>query len=158
MKVLYSVIAITLVVLLTSCESNTTNNNNNTTQTVNSVFDYSGVVEEVIQTSKYTYCYLKDDNNEHWVAITKTEIFPGETLYFNKGMEMIDFKSKELDRTFPSVFFVEMASTDPTGGFDHSFLPEGDEPVKPTIEKKDYAIQKALDGITIADLFENKDK
>lgn len=155
MKILYSVFTLTVLVLLSSCESN---NNNKTSQTVDSVFDYSGVIQEVIQTSNYTYCYLKNDNDEKWVAINRIPLNTGETLYYNKGMEMNDFHSRELDRTFPSIFFVEMASTDPNGGFDHSSLPMGDEPVKPTFEKKDYAVEKAMDGITIAELYANKDK
>ncbi len=144
-----------LFISLTSCNSGSQSNN---TESVKSIFDYSGIVEEVIQTSNYTYCYVKDLKNEHWIAVTKMDVHAGETIYFNKGMEMIDFHSKELDRTFPSIFFVQKASTDPTGGMGYTNMPEGDEPVKPTIEKKDYKIQKAADGITIEELYKDLQK
>lgn len=155
MKINLSILSLTLFVFLISCESTS---NKQTSDSAESIFDYSGIVEEVIQTSNYTYCYVTNDKNEHWVAISRMDLHAGETLYFNKGMEMRDFHSKELDRTFPSIFFVQKASTDPTGGMDFSNIPKGDKPVKPTIEKKDYTIQKAADGITVAELFKNKEK
>jgi hypothetical protein len=155
MKVIYSFITLTIVILLSSCEST---NNNQSNENVNSVFDDSGVIEQVIQTSNYTYCYLKNGEDEKWVAISRAELNSGETLYYNKGMEMFDFHSKELDRTFPLIYFVQSASTDPSGGNNNSAMPYGDKPVKPTIEKEDYTVEKASDGITIAELYENKEK
>lgn len=120
-------------------------------------YDYSGVVVDVVQTSNYTYCLVKDDHNEHWLAISRTDISKGETLYFNQGMEMKDFHSKELDRTFPSIFFVQKASTDPDSD---TFKPQAvaQKPVKPKIEKKELDVEQATDGVTIAELFENKEK
>lgn len=151
MKSILSTLSVIMLISLISCNSQPEK------KAVTTNFDYSGVIQEVIQTSNYTYCYLKDEKNENWIAVSKMNITVGETLYFNRGLEMIDFHSKELDRTFPSVFFVQKASTDPNA-IASSPQPMGQQPVKPSIEKKEYNVDKALDGITIAELFANKEK
>lgn len=151
MKSILTFLSVILLLNLTSCD----NQPKTKTEDTPSNFDYSGVVQEVIQTSNYTYCFVKDDKNESWVAITKMDLAVGQTLYFDQGMEMIDFHSKELDRTFPSVFFIQKASTNPNGDAPNQ-QPMGQQPVKPEIENKNYDVEKADDGITIAELYENK--
>jgi hypothetical protein len=70
-------------------------------------------VEEVLQTSSYTYLFASQENQKVWIAIPKREVSIGETYYYKGGMEMVDFKSKELDRTFDLIFFVEGISETP---------------------------------------------
>ncbi len=156
MKIIFNTLALLLFIGLTSCDSAIQEKNIASTK---SIFDYSGIVEQVIQTSNYTYSYVKvADDIEYWIAVARMDIHAGETIYFNKGMEMIDFHSKELDRTFPSIFFIQMASTDPTGGMAHANMTEGGKPVKQTIEKMEFKIQKAADGITIEELYKDPQK
>lgn len=153
MKFFLSILSVIILINLTSCNSQPEKKS----ATTSTNFDYSGIIQEVVQTSNYTYCYLKDDKSENWIAISKMNVTVGQTLYFNKGLEMIDFHSKELDRTFPSVFFVQKASTDPNA-ISNNPNPVTQQPVKPKIEKKEYEVNKAKDGITIAELYANKEK
>ena len=151
MRTILALLTITLFINLTSCDEPVYKS----TKKIVSDYDYNGVVEEVIQTSNYTYCLVMDENNKTWIAIAKADINKGQTLYFNEGLEMNDFHSKELDRTFPSVFFVQKASTVPN---DETKAQMPQTPVKPTIVKKEFNIEKADGGITIAELYADKEK
>ena len=116
------------------------------------------VVKEVLQTNSYTYIQAEENGQLQWLAIPKMEASIGETYYFHGGMEMIDFKSKELNRTFSSILFLN-------GVVDPEIVEEGkiivnDSPQKskPIEEKLDVNIKPASGGITIAELFSNKEK
>ena len=74
---------------------------------------HKAVVEEVMQTSVYTYLLMNENGNKAWIAIPKRDVNTGETYYYKEGMEMPDFKSKELDRTFDKVYLVENISASP---------------------------------------------
>ncbi|MFY9150992.1 MAG: GW dipeptide domain-containing protein [Prolixibacteraceae bacterium] len=71
------------------------------------------IVEEVIQTSNYTYLKINENDAEKWIAVTKMEAAAGETYFYNEEMEMKNFESKELNRTFESVYFVQEISKEP---------------------------------------------
>lgn len=152
MKHILSILTVVIAFAITSCDGPQTTSNE---EVVNN-FDYSGTIVEHIQTSKYTYCLVKDDINEHWIAVSKMEVENGKTLYFNQGLEMRDFHSKELDRDFPSVFFVQAASLNPSVGASNKTMPMQEQtPQKPEIVKDEIAIDKAAGGISIAELFAN---
>lgn len=107
-------------------------------------------VKEVIQTQNYTYLKLDDYGDIYWGAVTKMEIEEGEILYYKGSMEMKDFRSEELDRTFDSVLFIEAASKEPflinkpTSPHDMKMVQAG---------KIDVSIEPAEGGITIAELY-----
>ena len=65
------------------------------------------VVEEVLQTTSYTYLLANENNSKQWLALPKIEAKIGETYYYQDGVEMRDFKSTELNRTFASVLFLQ---------------------------------------------------
>ena len=119
---------------------------------------HKGVVKEVLQTSNYTYLLINENNTETWIALPKMEAETGETYYYAEGMEMTDFESKELGRTFKSVFFVESVSTSlGMNGSEH--VEHGEKSISTgaiTSEKQSIQVQPAEGGITIAKLFENK--
>ncbi|MFC2109609.1 hypothetical protein ACFLSU_03460 [Bacteroidota bacterium] len=78
-----------------------------------SVYKHEIVAQEVIQVSGYTYVRSDDNGKEIWVAVPSFKGKVGETYYFNDGLEMIDFKSKELNRVFKSIYFLQKIHTDP---------------------------------------------
>ncbi|RUT79931.1 hypothetical protein [Ancylomarina longa] len=59
-----------------------------------------------------TYSYLKGNNGtaDIWVAIQKQAITVGNTYYYKGALEMKDFHSKELDRDFPVIYFLNEIS------------------------------------------------
>lgn len=72
------------------------------------------VIKEIIQTSSYTYLKLAEDDDEYWGAIPRNEeIIEGGTYYFDNFMEMKEFPSQELDKTFESIYFIQEISPEP---------------------------------------------
>lgn len=109
-------------------------------------------VIEVIQTSNYTYLQVFENEQKYWMAITRAEAKTGDVLYFTNAMEMTDFKSKELNRVFPSILFVNDPSATPP-----TLKKMGKSTGKITAEKRtDIKVEPLKDGITISDLFSNK--
>lgn len=115
------------------------------------------VAEEVIQTSNYTYIRVSEDDKENWLAIGKAEVEKGKTYYYLPNIEMTDFKSKELNRTFPSIFFVEKFSDQPivAGKITLADSLKGKQAAMP---KEGIKVDVAEGGITIAELYANRDK
>ncbi|MHC1773888.1 MAG: GW dipeptide domain-containing protein [Lentimicrobium sp.] len=109
-------------------------------------------VIEVVQTSNYTYLQVFENDQKFWIAITRAEAKTGDVLYFTNAMEMKDFKSKELNRTFPSILFVnDPSSTPPTAN------KMGQSSGKVTAKRlTDISVEPLKDGVTISDLFKNK--
>jgi hypothetical protein len=116
MKILLSVMSIVMVLSLSSCKETNEKpktQNDPQTQTKQPVQreappagKHTAVVSEVIHTTSYTYLKVKEASAEIWLAIPKKEVKVGETISFQNPMEMKNFKSKELNRTFESVFFL----------------------------------------------------
>ena len=122
---------------------------------------HTGIAIETMNTGSYTYLLLNENGVKNWLAFPITEIKIGETYSYSGEMLMSNFESKELHRKFDKIFFVSgvvvgnaskimkqevNSSTSPTphGGA----IPE---PIKTKIEP-------VKGGITISELFANKEK
>lgn len=112
-------------------------------------------VKEVLQTSNYTYLKLDDYGDIYWAAVAKMNVEEGEKLYYLNSMEMKNFHSEELDRTFESVLFIDKISKEPilmavpTNPHDMKLVQAG---------KIDVDIEPAPGGITIAELYSDIQK
>ena len=112
------------------------------------------IVIEVVQTTNYTYLQVEESKNKFWIAVVKTATKPGDSVYYSNAFEMKNFVSKELGRTFPTVFFVQ----DPSNRL---ITPESAATLKPTpqkgeiVRKPDVSVVVPKDGITIAELYKN---
>ncbi len=110
--VLIKIITVFSFLFLISCgekeqpkvENNQTETNNMTNPALHTV-----KVEEKMDASSYSYLKVLENNNSYWIAVPQMEVKPGETIVFSKFMEMKDFKSETLKRTFESVLFVDDA-------------------------------------------------
>jgi hypothetical protein len=117
------------------------------------------VVDEVQQGTTYTYLKVTENNSEYWVATAKAMFSPGETLYYEGGLEMKNFESKELNRTFDSLILVQEFSRQPGNVASSSTMPkEYDHSKGTTTEKQDVNVKPVEGGISIAELYANKDK
>jgi len=63
-------------------------------------------VQEVLYTTNYVYLKVSEGPEQYWIATNKIEVNPGETYMYKGGLLKINFKSKELDREFSKVYFV----------------------------------------------------
>lgn len=68
---------------------------------------------EVVQGKNYTYLQVFEHENKYWIAVAARDAKAGDLLYFSDAMEMKDFESKELGRTFPVIYFVQDPSNSP---------------------------------------------
>lgn len=73
----------------------------------------TGTVLETMNSSGYTYILVDSATAKQWVAIPETKVEKGANVTYLEGMEMQNFHSKSLDRTFPSVIFSEGLSDEP---------------------------------------------
>ncbi len=113
------------------------------------------LVTEVLQASVYTYLHVNENKHEQWLAASKMPAKVGETYYYKDGLEMNNFESKELNRTFESIIFVDKLSNEPIAEKkDETEIATKSR--KPKIEKKNISIEAAEGGITIAGLYSNK--
>lgn len=114
-------------------------------------------VKEVIQGSSYTYLLVSENKEDLWLAISKSEIKEDDVLYYADPLLMNNFTSKELNRTFETIYFVQKISDK---------LPLDAEEVmsEPSAQKTEIAkldnikIDAKSGEITIAELFENHAK
>ena len=117
----------------------------------------TGVVQEVLQATSYTYLNVKEDDRDSWIAVTKRETKVGETVSFSAGLEMKNFESKDLQRKFESIFVHSIVRGEPRrAGTAHGPM-EAPRRTKPALEKKEISIEPAEGGITIAELLANTD-
>jgi hypothetical protein len=111
------------------------------------------VVKEVVQTSNYTYLKLNEDGEEYWGAIPRSEtIKTGSTYYFDSFMEMKDFPSKELDRTFDHILFIQEVRPEPFA----AGQPAEEKMGTPKAGNQEIEPMEAVEGgVTLATLLSN---
>ncbi len=153
-------ISIGIVFVMSNCEGQEQTQAQNQTQVaVNSSNIHKATALEVIQTTSYTYLRVKENNIESWLAVPKMEAKVGATYYYKGGVEMKDFQSKELGKNFESVFFLGGVATSP-GALEKPAQSASSytSTAKSTLVKREINVEPANDGITIAELFSNKEK
>jgi len=64
------------------------------------------IIKKVIQANSYTYLRASEGGKEYWIATAKQPLEVGMTLHYDQGLEMKDFTSKEIGRTFGSIWYV----------------------------------------------------
>lgn len=116
-------------------------------------------VEKNINASNYTYLEVTENGNEYWIAVPQIKVKEGETLYFSKSMEMKNFKSPTLNRTFKSILFVEDISQTPPAEVNQSpeSLTAAHKGVT-TESKENVSIKPFKGGMTIAEIYSEKNK
>ena len=113
------------------------------------------VVQEVIQATSYTYLKVREADSDFWMAIAKRDIQAGTTISFAGGLEMNNFESRDLQRTFETIYLVDRIVDGGAPASPQSMsMPHG---MKPELEKKEISIEPADGGITIGELFANRD-
>jgi len=145
------------VVLLFACEEKPKKVENESAVNTNTEMHKIEVMEHM-NAAGYTYILASEDGNEFWIAVAQMPVEVGETMYYNQSMEMKNFKSKALDRTFDSILFVEGVSKDGKaiavkrnpmmGSSPHSGTPK--------IEKKNIKVEPISGGITVEELYSEK--
>ena len=63
-------------------------------------------VLSIIDAAPYTYLEVSQNKKTLWLAANAVPAKKGDVIRFDDGMVMTNFHSKTLNRTFPSVLFV----------------------------------------------------
>ncbi len=116
------------------------------------------LVNDVLHTEKYTYLDVTENGKQFWVAVPRKEVEKGETYYYVGGLMKKNFKSREYDRVFETVYLVSDVRKDPiyTGNTTvaQALSSAGDE----SDHVHDQEIIKPEEGISLEELFNNKEK
>lgn len=115
------------------------------------------LVNEVEQANVYTYLLVNENGQEYWMAIAKKEVEEGDVLYYTKSLEMKNFESKDLDKKFDKIYFVDKISERPE---QMSTLVTKNNPHGQVRlpKKSDISVTPVEDGITIEKLYSDKDQ
>lgn len=141
-----------LVVVFSSCVRNKNGQVlQNTAPTNEKVFE----VIEVIQATSYSYLKVKENFGERWVAVSKREVKPGDVFYYDEALQMTNFESKDLDRTFDVIYFVNKISKTPMNQNKIGGMPAHSGKVE-TKKKSSIVLKKINKEITVAQIFENR--
>lgn len=154
MRLLFSLII--CITILSSCNSGTSEatavENDNTTNS------HKVVVKEIVQANAYTYLRVTENNQDVWMAVSKMNTKIGAKLYYNEAFPMKDFKSKDLDRFFESILFVQEISDKPIEAAPQMQAdPHQQSMPKPKSNKADIQVDPVAGGISIAELFKNRE-
>lgn len=113
-------------------------------------------VKEVLNANAYTYLLVTEGEKEFWIAVPKSDVKVGKTYTYEGGMEMKKFESKDLKRTFDSVFFVEgLIDPDAPAATETAISPKN---IIPDTVKLSKGITLAKGAISLHDLFSGRDK
>ncbi|OFX58044.1 MAG: hypothetical protein A2066_16050 [Bacteroidetes bacterium GWB2_41_8] len=147
-------VILSILVVFTGCVKK---NKVPTVQTLANASMHEVKVEEVIQTSAYTYLKVNENGTENWIAVNRQEAAVGETYYYEEALEMNNFQSKELNRTFETVYFVQGLSKEPIAA--KTETPQEMKPVQPTLTMNEgISVAPAESGLSIAVLYADRDK
>ena len=144
-----------IIILFIGC-GNDDSNSQEITETKNKTSNVesnsrSGIVVDKVDAGSYSYLQLKDNDKLYWVAVPTMKIENGESVYFSQYMEMKDFKSETLNRTFESVLFVNDASK----SMNKMNMKNPHSEVQ-SLDKQTVSVETLKDGKTIADIYKNK--
>lgn len=95
------------LVLLISCKDKSNYSKINNSETIKSSNSHKIIINEVVDGGSYAYIKVKENENEYWMAIPNSNIVVGETYYYNGGMVMKNFESKQLNKIFDRIIFAE---------------------------------------------------
>jgi len=145
------IILVLLAIGFTACEKKEEPKENTSKQAAMPAEDmHKVVVLDNMNASNYTYLKVKENDSEFWIAVPQMEVQKGETLYFGKSMEMKNFHSETLNKTFDSILFVDHVSKTPN---EMTSVPNHP---KLNNEKEDVSVKPVSGGKTIAQIYADK--
>lgn len=121
--------------------------------------DHKVVVEEALNTEKYTYLRVQENGESFWIAIPKTPVEIGATYYYQGGLMKKNFASKEYNRVFETIYLVSGISSQPPGAGGGSAVDQAlSQTQNPAAIEPPKDIKPAAGAVKIADLLGNLSK
>jgi hypothetical protein len=115
----------------------------------------SGKIAETMNAGGYTYILLAKNGKKAWVAIPMTEVKVGQEVALQPGVEMQNFSSPSLRRTFASIIF--SGGLMPKPGYASAAAHEAKAPAAPPKNEK-ISVEKATgpDAYTVSEIYAKK--
>lgn len=150
----YQIVFLALILLATSCVRN--KNGMPVTNAMPSNIK-AFEVKEVVQTSKYTYLKVNENFADRWVAVSRMEASVGDKYYYDSELLMNNFHSKELDRDFETIYFINKVSTNPISAEPKAnTMPSNHSGKTDAKQKSSVSLEKNEAEITVAQVFEKR--
>lgn len=112
-------------------------------------------VNEVLQTEKYTYLNVSENNASFWIAASKLDAHKGDVYLYRGGLLKTNFESLEFSRTFDTIYLVSnIINAAKHPGSNPGMAMEGGAPSTPV----NIDLSKVKNAISLGALFKNKDK
>jgi len=118
--------------------------------------DKMAVVLEALDGGSYTYLRLSQDGNEFWAAISARPVVLGKNYYYQESVVMKDFESKQLQKTFESIMFIDYFGEFPRE-MNRAAPHTSTASHTSTSKKENLTIEYDQDELSLGELFENKD-
>lgn len=94
---------------------------------------FSGRVAETMNAAGYTYVLVDDGHKQTWAATMQFAVKVGDAVSFTAGEPMANFRSKSLNREFPTIYFVDAVKLQGANGTEtKSALPANHPPLSTT--------------------------
>ena len=117
------------------------------------------VVEEKLDTDKYSYLRVTENGEEVWIAIPLMDgVQVGSTYYYKGGLMKKNFFSKEYNRVFETLYLVSNLSQKGGTAVDDVLSNMQEGQATEAIESPTTAITPAKGAIKISDLMANPQK
>ena len=141
-----------IMVITISCKQKKEYSKLNTVNASEKAATHKVLVEEVKDADIYTYVKVKEDDKSYWMAISKTDVEVGGTYYYDGGMAMKNFESKQFNIIYDEIVFAD-------GLRDTPEKPVADNPHKNITETAvgEIKISTPENGISLEELFKNKE-
>jgi len=104
---IFSYILLLLAIIIVSCNQDENTKDENSSPQEAKDEPHIAIVVDKINAGSYTYLQVTENKQTYWIAVPAMQVELGETVYFSKFMEMKNFKSETLERTFNSILFVD---------------------------------------------------
>ncbi|OGT29071.1 MAG: hypothetical protein A2W28_04125 [Gammaproteobacteria bacterium RBG_16_51_14] len=120
---------------------------------------HSGIVLETIDAANYTYLNIDENGEKYWIAAPQMSVAAGEKVNFTTQMEMTNFTSKTLDRTFDKILFVGNVHLE-SSGLDISTVtptPESESGEQPVVPLSPQTLSDEAETYTVEELFAKKE-
>ena len=113
---------------------------------------HAAKVVDFVDVPNYTYLQVSENGQEYWIAAPQTKVEKGQTVYFSQGMEMKNFHSQTLNRTFDSIFFVQEISSSQQSQSVASAHQQAS-----SSSKEQVSVEPLKGGKTVAQIFSDKE-
>lgn len=113
------------------------------------------VVKEAVDGGTYVYLNVDENGKNYWMAISNIPVTVGNTYYYDDGMVMKDFESKQLNKTFDEIIFTNTIRTTELSE-EPTVKEENPHTAAPVAVQNDVKIEKPKNGTSLAELFSAK--